>query len=140
MSSSWKKSIKFRWPTSICTQILFLPSNKDHLSGKRILQIYQLLVFSNFRIQTAYFSIGFFGCTCVSRLSPISRVHMSLYARWPVAYVSNWLSRWWSENAKKVLHIKKMYEMSLMKKSTNFILRTCYTELLYFFILNLHST
>ena len=141
ISSSGNKSINFRSTASFSLQgtckpsplprlhliaqmLLFLPSNKDHLSGKKNNVFLNLPVapffkcpttFPDSRIQTAYLSTGLFGSICASRLPPISGVHMSLYAWWPLTDVSIWLSRWWRKNVKKVLEIEKLCEMSLMK-------------------------
>ena len=68
--------------------LLFLLSNKDQLSGEKIIVFPNLPVapffkcpttFPDFHIETAYLSAGLFGSICASRLSPISGVHMCLY-------------------------------------------------------------
>ena len=76
--------------------------------------------FPNFRLQTAYLSTRLF-VSYASWLSPISEV---LYIRSDVDNASFWLSRWWRENAKKSIREWEMYEMLLLKKSSNFTLPT----------------
>ena len=115
----------------ICAQmLLFLPSNKDHLSRKRILllQIFHFLLSLNvpqlFQIFLYKQRICLLGCLLL-----FTHHDFHQYQRFFVCMVTfdirvdlafKMMER---KCEKKVLENEKMYEMSLMKKSSNFTLR-----------------